>query len=60
MVSRLVGVLYMLAAAWCGVVWYFFARVEPSIPAQLFMVAVIGLPPLLLMLVLDYIINGRR
>lgn len=60
MLNRAAAVLYVLAALWLAVVWYFFSRVEPSIGPQAFMVALVGAPPLLIVLIVDYIAGGGR
>lgn len=60
MLNRAAAVLYILAAIWLGLVWYFFSRIEPSIGAQAFMVVLVGGPPLLIVIIIDYIIGGRR
>lgn len=59
MLNRIIGLLYILAAAWLAIVWYFFARIEPSPGAQFFMVMVVGAPPLALLMLASFVFPKR-
>lgn len=59
MLNRIVGLLYILAAIWLAVVWYFFARIEPNPGAQFFMVAVVGGPPIFILALISLVFAKR-